>query len=346
MHMRMIGVLEKLEQLIEQQGSGSLTLASVWKLGKSLHDDIQAGAATTDQEIQWLNCSKSATKRLRGLVLRMGPYYIISLLNTKDEGKVKEAKDMLGQMMGLTGRLQGIRAVLEESQDGWELYSKDVAPTDLGAVCKNLAIIVKVVGYDLNVIEMVQPGAKDHVNNYMAKVYNVLGDVVKSTEKDANEPVLAAAEMWQPEKVAEVSWMFKPNQPDVDKATKEMLEFRDKLPSRLPAMKGITACKAGLKPDSKMNGLVNLMLQLQGKIEALNTETAAVIGTMMAMEVVVNQDTYKDKLEVTADKAKPGKGSKRKAEEEPEQPKPKAASGKAKSSKGSSTEQGKKRKSN
>ena len=187
MHMRMIGVLEKLEQLIEQQGSGSLTLASVWKLGKSLHDDIQAGAATTDQEIQWLNCSKSATKRLRGLVLRMGPYYIISLLNTKDEGKVKEAKDMLGQMMGLTGRLQGIRAVLEESQDGWELYSKDVAPTDLGAVCKNLAIIVKVVGYDLNVIEMVQPGAKDHVNNYMAKVYNVLGDVVKSTEKDANE---------------------------------------------------------------------------------------------------------------------------------------------------------------
>lgn len=33
--------------------------------------------------------------------------------------------------------------------------------------------------------------------------------------------------------------------------------------------------------------------------QALNTETAAVIGTMMAMEVVVNQDTYKDKLEVS-----------------------------------------------
>lgn len=74
--------------------------------------------------------------------------------------------------------------------------------------------------------------------------------------------------MWQPEKVAEVGWMFKPNQPQIDNDTKALLNFRDTLPSHLPSMKGITACKAGIKMDPKLNGLANTMLKIQSKVEA------------------------------------------------------------------------------
>lgn len=78
--------------------------------------------------------------------------------------------------------------------------------------------------------------------------------------------MLSAAEIWQPEKIAELSWMFA-GDAAVDKETKVIVSLRDQLPQHLGAMKGITSCKSSFRNDAKLLELVEQVLALQEKIE-------------------------------------------------------------------------------
>lgn len=185
MYMRLIAMIK----MLQEYGNSDLTLASSWKLGKGLLEEMhiaKTSLGSGDHGIEWVSAGVSASERLKDLVVKRGPSVVLSLLDPEDKDKIQQAKALLSQMAGITGRLHSIRAVLEEPEAGWDLYSKD-PPTDLMGVCKQLVVIVKTVAFDFEVIDQVRPGTKDQVTQYMGNVYTVLGDFVKSTEKQVEQ---------------------------------------------------------------------------------------------------------------------------------------------------------------
>lgn len=99
-------------------------------------------------------------------------------------------------------------------------------------------------------------------------------------------PVIAVAEMWQAERLAEINWMFTSNE-DVDKDTKSMVTFRDELPCHLQPMKGIVACKAALRADQKLYEVVDMLHSLRKRSRTGNWP-AFETGLRQSPELLLN----------------------------------------------------------
>ncbi|CAK9091159.1 unnamed protein product [Durusdinium trenchii] len=265
MYLRLLWVIEKVEGFIGQGAS----LSNAWKLSKGIHDDLRVARMPVYQSGSWASPCTRASLRLKQLVVQQGPNIITKLIQDKNKDGINEAKSMLCGLEDLEGRLLGMRSVRED-QGNFEVYSKD-APNDLVQICKHASAIAKAVNYDMDTLQAVKPEAKSAIEDYLEKVRSYLNMIIGNIERDGAKwekivlrykPVIAVAEMWQAERLAEINWMFTSNE-DVDKDTKSMVTFRDELPCHLQPMKGIVACKAALRADQKLYEVVDMLHSLR-----------------------------------------------------------------------------------